>query len=315
MKGLKSKILIILVCIVTCFSLTACNVTGVWSYFMKSFPETGLFPQNPETEESAPQTPFEPNGNININQGTINSSPIGLADVVEKILPSVVEVTTIYNYKSIYGDYEEKIRGSGVIVNKQSDSIEIITNEHVVEIIEEGTRKFDKNGTIYILNSTQIVVKLTSGIEYEATKLCFNTANDLALLEVLKTDLGEEYDNVTLAEIPQTYSITEGERVVAIGNPLGTLGGTVTSGIISATEREQTVESNDMTLIQMDASVNPGNSGGGLFNEDGKLIGIVNAKISQTGVEGIGFAIPIAKAIEVFHNKNFLTNLICLRGD
>ncbi len=311
MKGLKSKILIILVCIVTCFSLTACNVTGVWSYFMQSFPETGLFPQNPETEESAPQTPFEPNGNININQGTINSSSGGLADVVEKILPSVVEVTVIYDYLYNGEIYQIGSRGSGVIVNKQSDSIEIITNEHVVA---DGA-DFTENGKYYSYQSIQIVVKLNSGREYSATRLYKNAQNDLALLKVEKSELGEEYDSVTLASVLQVYSITEGEKVLAIGNPLGTLGGTVTSGIISATEREQMVESNLMTLIQMDASVNPGNSGGGLFNEDGKLIGIVNAKISQTGVEGIGFAIPIIQAIEVFNSAGYLSNLVCERGE
>jgi serine protease Do len=90
-----------------------------------------------------------------------------------------------------------------------------------------------------------------------------------------------------------------GERVVAIGNPLGTLGGTVTDGIISATERTITTENGTMTLLQTNAAINSGNSGGGLFNLKGELIGIVNAKYAASGVEGLAFAIPIDSAYEV----------------
>ncbi len=90
-----------------------------------------------------------------------------------------------------------------------------------------------------------------------------------------------------------------GEVAVAVGNPLGTLSNTVTDGIVSALNRQVTVQNNDMTLIQTDASISPGNSGGGLFNANGELIGIVNAKSSYSEAEGIGFAIPINTAMEI----------------
>ena len=89
-----------------------------------------------------------------------------------------------------------------------------------------------------------------------------------------------------------------GEEVIAVGNPLGTLGGTVTNGIISALNRQVTVENTEMTLIQTNAAVSPGNSGGGLFNANGELIGIVNAKSDSTDAEGLGFAIPITTAVQ-----------------
>ena len=94
-------------------------------------------------------------------------------------------------------------------------------------------------------------------------------------------------------------TVQAGQEVIAIGNPLGELGGSVTKGVVSAVQREITVDSQTMTLIQIDASVNPGNSGGGLFNMYGALIGIVNAKSIAEDVEGIGFAIPIDTAYGV----------------
>ena len=102
-----------------------------------------------------------------------------------------------------------------------------------------------------------------------------------------------------------------GDNVLAVGNPLGELGGTVTSGIVSALNRSVSIQSsssvNTMSLIQMDASVSPGNSGGGLFNMNGELIGINEAKYSSTQVEGMGFAIPISKAEPILQNLMNLT--------
>ena len=94
-------------------------------------------------------------------------------------------------------------------------------------------------------------------------------------------------------------SLTVGEQIVVVGNPLGELGGTVTTGIVSASDREIKIDDTKMTLLQTDAAVNPGNSGGGMFNFKGELVGIVNAKSSGTGIEGLGFAIPSNDAKDV----------------
>jgi len=115
---------------------------------------------------------------------------------------------------------------------------------------------------------------------------------DIAVLKI-------EASGLTPAVIGDSDSLVVGETAVAVGNPLGELGGTVTDGIISALDREVTVEGKNMTLLQTSAAVSPGNSGGGLFNEKGELVGIVNAKSGGDNVEGIGFAVPINTAMEV----------------
>ena len=106
------------------------------------------------------------------------------------------------------------------------------------------------------------------------------------------------------ATLGDSDMLTVGEDVIAIGNPLGELRGTATSGIISALSREVTVENAKMKLIQTDAAISPGNSGGGLFNASGSLVGIVNAKASSSNSEGLGFAIPVSSV------KTIISNLI-----
>ena len=112
-------------------------------------------------------------------------------------------------------------------------------------------------------------------------------------LGVIKIDGATDLKPATLGE---SSTLKVGDQAIVIGNPLGELGGTVTSGIISALEREITIDGNQMVLLQIDAPVNPGNSGGGLFNANGDLVGVINAKSSGSDIEGIGFAIPIDTA-------------------
>ena len=127
---------------------------------------------------------------------------------------------------------------------------------------------------------------------YDATVVGVDSTSDIAVLKVDATGL-------TPAVIGDSDKLAVGETTVAVGNPLGTLSNTVTQGIVSALNRQVTVEDNDMTLIQTDTSISPGNSGGGLFNANGELIGVVNAKSSYSEAEGIGFAIPINTAMDI----------------
>ena len=129
---------------------------------------------------------------------------------------------------------------------------------------------------------------MNDGNEYEATYVAGDEASDLAILSITKK--GDEV--LTTAGFGSSEKLSVGDQVVAIGNPLGTLGGTVTQGIISGKNIDLLVNGFVMTLLQTDAAVNPGNSGGGLFNMAGELIGIVNAKVSAEGIEGLAFAIP-----------------------
>ena len=126
--------------------------------------------------------------------------------------------------------------------------------------------------------------------------------NDIAIIKIDAKDL-------TPAVVGDSETLTVGSEVIAIGNPLGELRGTATAGIISATNRTIEVEGQAMTLIQTDAAISPGNSGGGLFDATGKLIGIVNAKVSDSRAEGLGFAIPVNSVLSL--QKQLLYLLFC----
>lgn len=168
-------------------------------------------------------------------------------------------------------NYVTQGAGSGVIVDTKGY---ILTCNHVID------------------GASKITVTLKDGTELEAKIVGGDSQNDVAVLKV-------NAKNLTAATYGDSSKLSVGDMVVAIGNPLGQLGGSASSGIISALDRTITVEGREMTLLQTDTSINPGNSGGGLFDQYGNLIGIVVAKSSGSDVEGLGFAIPIAKAAEI----------------
>ncbi|MBQ4066782.1 MAG: trypsin-like peptidase domain-containing protein [Clostridia bacterium] len=201
-----------------------------------------------------------------------------LSDVCAVVSASVVEITTEFNM-TYYGHYQyvQEGAGSGVIISTDGY---IITNAHVITDSDSGEM------------ADAIKIRLNSGDEYDAEIIGSDNDSDIALLKV-------EAEALAAATVGNSDSIRVGEQVIAVGNPLGELGGTVTSGIVSATNREISVENNKMTLIQIDAAINPGNSGGGLFNTRGELVGIVNAKTTDVTVEGLGFAIPVNEAVNV----------------
>lgn len=190
-----------------------------------------------------------------------------VTEVYHAVAASVVEITTETVQTSMWGQYVSSGAGSGVIIEKSGI---IVTNYHVIE------------------GAKTVTVRLTDGSEYSASLVGYDKAGDLA---VIKINAGDKA--LTVASLGCSADLEVGEDVVALGNPLGSLGGTLTTGIISAKDRTIKVEGNDMVLLQTNAAINPGNSGGGLFNMAGQLIGIVNAKISEEGIEGLGFAIPI----------------------
>ncbi|MBQ6893625.1 MAG: trypsin-like peptidase domain-containing protein [Clostridia bacterium] len=195
------------------------------------------------------------------------------ASVATAVKDSVVEITTeMAAGNSYFQQFVESGAGSGVII---SDDGYIITNNHVIE------------------GASKITVRLTDGTEHEAKLIGTDAQADIAVLKIT-TD-----KNLSFAVIGNSENLTVGEEVLAIGNPLGELGGSVTNGIISALDREITIDGQTMRLLQTNAAINPGNSGGGLFNMKGELIAIVNAKSSGLGIEGLGFAIPINYAYEI----------------
>ena len=198
-------------------------------------------------------------------------------NVANLVKDTVVEITTEYVISNRF-QYITSGAGSGIIITKDGY---ILTNNHVI---------VDDNGEI----ADTITVRLTTGKEYAAEVIGTDSDSDIA---VIKINGGEE--SFPCAVMGNSDKLAVGEEVIAVGNPLGELGGTVTNGIISALDREVNVDGTLMNLMQTNAAINPGNSGGGLFNMAGELIGVVNAKSSGTGIEGLGFAIPINDAVNI----------------
>ena len=213
-----------------------------------------------------------------ITAASSSGSSLTTEQVADLVSPSVVVITTeqvVYSQWSWYGQNQvESGAGSGVIIS--SDGY-ILTCAHVVD------------------GASTITVTIGDK-DYTATRVGEDTTSDIAVIKI-------DADGLTPATVGNSDSLKVGQSVMAVGNPLGELGGTVTGGMISALNRSVTIQGsssvNTMSLIQMDASVSPGNSGGGLFNMNGELVGIVNAKSSSSDAEGLGFAIPINDAIKV----------------
>ena len=218
-------------------------------------------------------------------QNLFTSESVSRADVIELVKDSVVEIKTQYVVHSFYQQVKEGA-GSGVIVGEHDingDGYFIITNAHVIE----GTNTNEV--------ASEITVTLTDGTEYDATVFGYDPVGDIAILTII-----EPNKKLKVASfINSSDDVRVGDEVIVIGNPLGSLGGSVTNGYVSALDREINVDGTVMNLMQTDAAVNPGNSGGGIFNLKGELIGIVNAKSSGTGIEGIGFAIPSNDAYKI----------------
>ena len=199
-------------------------------------------------------------------------------DVASAVKASVVEITTEFRVNS-YFQYVTSGAGSGVIISTDGY---IITNNHVISDSSSQSGYADT-----------ITVRLTNGEEYKATIVGADADSDIAVIKI------EAPAELPCAVMGNSDELGVGEEVIAVGNPLGELGGTVTNGIISALNREINVDGTTMNLLQTNTAINPGNSGGGLFNMDGELIGIVNAKSSGSDIEGLGFAIPVNEAVSV----------------
>lgn len=214
-------------------------------------------------------------GSIGNGAGAANglsADALSISQIASIVSPSVVEVTTeTISTNPFFPQYVQDGAGSGVIISEDGY---IITNAHVIS------------------GASQIKVRTSDKTEYEAELIGSDSKSDIAVLKIEATGL-------TPAVIGNSDDLVVGEFTLAVGNPMGTLGGTVTNGIISALNRDITVQGQTMNLLQTNAAVSPGNSGGGLFNEKGELIGIVNAKSAEEGAEGLGFAIPVNTAMEV----------------
>ena len=208
----------------------------------------------------------------NVNLAKATGSELSIQEIIARNENSVVAIETeSVSTDSWLRQYVTQGAGSGVVYSEDGY---IITNNHVIS------------------GASTITVTLHDGTELDATLVATDEQTDVAVIKVDKTGL-------TPVSFGDMTSLSVGDLAVAIGNPLGTLSGTATEGIISALEREITIDGKSMSLIQTSASINPGNSGGGLFDQYGNLIGIVVAKSSGSDVEGLGFAIPADTVLKV----------------
>lgn len=258
--------------------LLACAAIGLASGFGGGYLAVSQFGKG-EPEVIIQEVPAEEPTVTNTASAQVITAGPTIKEVAAKASPSVVEINVTAeqtSYGFFGGTYKVQGAGSGVILS--SDGY-IITNNHVVEDAET------------------ITVTTYDGTEYPAELVGTDAKLDIGVIKIEATGLQP-------AEIGDSSLIEVGDIAVVIGNPLGTLGGTVTDGIISATNREIVIDNESMNLIQTNAAINNGNSGGGLFDINGNLVGIVNAKdsgITSSGatIDGLGFAIPINDAIDV----------------
>lgn len=216
----------------------------------------------------------------------------GVADIAEAAMPTIVAITnkSVQEVRSFFRgqtfQYESESCGSGIIVGENDTELLICTNNHVVE------------------DANELTVSFIDESSYEAQIKGTDPSNDLAVIAVKLEDIDSDtMDQIKIAQPGDSDDMRVGEQVVAIGNALG-YGQSVTTGIISAKDR--TIDMSDGSsyedLIQTDAAINPGNSGGALLNMNGELIGINSAKASSSGVEGMGYAIPLSKALPILEN-------------
>jgi serine protease Do len=211
---------------------------------------------------------------------TSTAQGYSISEIAKQVGPSVVGIRmTLTGARPYFGGTDEaQAEGSGVIVSRDGY---IMTNYHVVEYADPRNGS-GRNVTlqVFLPDKRQAQAKFVGG----------DQSNDLA---VIKVDL----NNLPVAELGDSSKLEVGEPAIAIGNPLGMeFAGSVTAGVISALNRTVAVEDKTLNLIQTDAAINPGNSGGALVNSGGQVIGINTIKISVSGVEGLGFAIPINNA-------------------
>ncbi len=236
-----------------------------------------------------------PSGNIAKTAVAGGDGAITVADIAEYVMPAMVSITntSVQNVQDWFRggsmQYESQSAGTGVIMGENEDELLIVSNNHVVEDASDLTVTF--------INETSV----------EGTVKGTDPTDDLAVVAVKLEDIDQDtLDSIRIASVADSNETRVGEQVVAIGNALG-YGQSVTTGIVSALGRTVSVQdsfgiSDYDQLIQTDAAINAGNSGGALLNMNGEVIGINSIKASANGVEGMGYAIPTAKAIPIIQN-------------
>ncbi len=224
-----------------------------------------------------------------LEQSDVNIEAMDVSDVASEVMPSVVSIVNQSTQEAMtfFGqvqEYESETSGSGIIVGESDSEIFIATNNHVADAADT------------------LSIQFIDGTTAEATLEGADSDVDLAIVAVSLDDISEDTkDAIKVATLGDSSALSVGEPAIAIGNALG-YGQSVTTGVISALDREITIDNLTRNLIQTDAAINPGNSGGALLNMNGEVIGINSAKFSSSMVEGMGYAIPISEAKPIIDN-------------
>ncbi len=241
----------------------------------------GTSSQAKTTKQTSPVS----NTQLTRTSSTVTSD---VSDIVESAMPSVVSITnmTVQQVQSFFGGMQQQestSAGSGIIISQNDSELLIVTNNHVVE------------------GSDTLTVSFIDGESVEANIKGTDATKDLAVVAVpLDSIKDSTMDEIAIASFGDSDALSVGEPAIAIGNALG-YGQSVTTGIVSAVDRDLEMEGFDSKLIQTDAAINPGNSGGALLNANGEVIGINTVKVNANAVEGMGYAIPISDASEVIN--------------
>ncbi len=221
---------------------------------------------------------------------------LDVSDVVEEVMPSVVSVVSRLSNEITYGPFslgkqEYDSSGSGIIVGQSDTELLIATNNHVIEDAQ----------TITVTFTDKTPEDLSDDVSVQALLKGSRSENDLAVIAVPLENIPDEVlSYIKIATLGDSDNLRIGEGTIAIGNALG-YGQAVTTGCVSAVNRQVKVKNLNLNMIQTDAAINEGNSGGALLNLKGEVIGINSAKYSSTGVEGMGYAIPISSVIDIIN--------------
>lgn len=251
--------------------------------------------QTDSSKQETTKTTLQTTTSSGSTGSSASAQSLDVSSIAKNAMPSIVAITNksvqeVQDYFSMFsrgsGTQEQEVesQGSGIIIGQNDSELLIATNNHVVE------------------DADTLSVCFVDDQAYEATVKGTDADNDLAVIAVKLSDISDDtMSQIKIAEIGDSDQLQVGEQVVAIGNALG-YGQSVTTGIVSAVNRQLEDSDSENGFIQTDAAINPGNSGGALLNANGEVIGINSAKINSSAVEGMGFAIPISDASDVIQN-------------
>lgn len=248
-----------------------------------------FFPSSPKIESTTPEIENEDiqnndntdnNDNITTNNDGQAVVPEDCSAIVEQVMPSVVSITGTYRSQNYFGfgSQESQGAGSGFLIAEKDGKLYFATNNHVVE------------------NASSLNVGFIDDTSAPATVVGRDSNCDVAVISVDKKEVSDETaKKIKIATLGSSDDLKLGQPVIVIGNALG-YGQSVTYGVLSAKDREVSFADGTMTLLQTDAAINPGNSGGVMINLNGEVVGISNAKLADTSIEGMCYAVPISTA-------------------